>query len=604
MDFNAVFHRSTDNYCYMADEERLIINIETGTDVTCVNIIMGDPFANGILGGGEGWDGEPENIPYHKRLKNKLWWTTTVIPEYKRLKYYFEIMTDTEKWYYFEDGFLSEEQFRLEGRSHQCFVMPWMNPADVNHTPKWVNDTVWYQIFPERFCNGNTSNDPEGTLPWKEEGAVTNKEFYGGDFKGITDRIPYLAYLGITGIYLTPVNLSPTCHKYDTTDYELLDPSFGTEEEFIELVNTAHRAGIKVMLDGVFNHSGYNFTPWQDVLKKGPDSEYYDWFMINRWPLSDTGSKAKQGDYYTFAFFDGMPKLNTNNPKVQDYFIGVCERWVKKYNIDGIRLDVANEVSHVFCKKLRAKMKAIDEKIYILGEIWYDSIAWLRGDEFDAVMNYPLAESMKDFWLEKKSTNDDFEMTVNRLFTRYMNQTNDVMFNMLDSHDTKRLRSQVRNEGEFYQLLAVLFAMPGSPCIYYGTEIMMEGDHDPDCRRCMPWTKIDNGEFDDRIYIIKSLIELRKKEDLLKSRNFHFPHTYSNPRLIQFLKCGWGNDALEVLVNCSDEDVELKEGGEILFKMNLEEFSGDGNTVQTLKPYGILFRRNERLIDVEVDYVM
>ena len=583
MDFNAVYHRASDNYCYMADEERLIINIETGYDVKSVNIVKGDPFSNGILGGGEGWDGEPENIPFKKRLKNKLWWTTTIEPEYKRLKYYFEIITEDEKWYYFEDGFLSEDQFELEGRSRQCFVMPWMNASDVNRTPKWVNDTVWYQIFPERFCNGNSSNNPEGVLPWKEEGKVTNNEFYGGDLKGICNKIPYLKDLGITGIYLTPINLSPSCHKYDTTDYEMIDPHFGTEEELIELVDCAHQAGIRIMLDGVFNHSGKDFAPWQDVCKKGPESEYFDWFFVNKWPFDENTWNAKNGDYYTFAFADNMPKLNTNNPKVQEYFLSVCEKWVTKYKVDGIRLDVANEVSHTFCKKLRDRMKAISPDIYILGEIWHDSIAWIRGDEFDAVMNYPLAASMKDFWLEKDATNDDFEMTVNRLFTRYMQQTNDVLFNLLDSHDTKRLRSQVSGEGEFYQLLAILFAMPGSPCIYYGTEILMEGDFDPDCRRCMPWKKIEAGEFDESISIVKQLIALRKKEDLMRSRNFHFPRSYENKRVIQFLKAGWGNDGIEVLLNCSDEKQELEPAGEILFAMHA--------TQTEILPEGILIRR-------------
>lgn len=585
MNFNAVFHRASDNYCYMADEDRLIINIETGYDVKYVNIVKGDPFSNGILGGGEGWDGIAENIPYKKRLKNKLWWTTTIEPKYKRLKYYFEIITETEKWYYFEDGFLSEEQFELEGRSRQCFVMPWMNASDVNRVPKWVNDTVWYQIFPERFCNGNPENDPKGVLPWKEEGKVTNQEFYGGDLKGIIDKIPYLQDLGITGIYLTPINLSPSSHKYDTTDYERIDPHFGTEEEFMELVNTAHEAGIKIMLDGVFNHSGKNFAPWQDVCKKGPESPYFNWFFINKWPFEKKEWNAKNGDYYTFAFFDSMPKLNTNNPEVQEYFISVCEKWVSKYKVDGIRLDVANEVSHTFCKKLRERMKAINPDIYILGEIWHDSIAWLRGDEFDAVMNYPLAASMKDFWLEKNATNDDFEMTVNRLFTRYMQQTNDVLFNLLDSHDTKRLRSQVKSEGEFYQLLAILFAMPGSPCIYYGTEIMMEGDFDPDCRRCMPWSKIATGEYEESIRLVKSLIALRKKEDLMRSRNFHFPRTYENKRLIQFLKAGWGDDGIEVLLNCSEEKQDIKESGEILFAHHA--------TQTEILPEGILIRRVE-----------
>lgn len=146
MEFNAVYHQASDNYCYPLNEDELIINIKTGYDVKSVSIILGDPFAAGILGGGEYWDGKKEPIIYKKRLKNQIWWTTTVRPEYKRLKYYFELQTEEESWFYFEDGFVSSEQMHLEGRSRQCFVFPWMNPCDVPRTPAWVNDTVWYQI--------------------------------------------------------------------------------------------------------------------------------------------------------------------------------------------------------------------------------------------------------------------------------------------------------------------------------------------------------------------------------------------------------------------------------------------------------------------------
>ncbi len=585
MDFNGVYHRASDNYCYALDESRLIINIKTGYDVKEVNIYQGDPFKSGILGGGENWDGEKVKIAFKKRLKNQIWWTTTLEPEYKRLKYYFELITDTEKWYYFEDGFLSETQLHLEGRSRQCFVMPWMNPSDIAVTPAWVNDTVWYQIFPERFCNGDESLNPENTLPWRETESVKNSEFFGGDIPGITKKLDYLQELGITGIYLTPVNESPSSHKYDTADYWKIDSHFGTEDDFKELVKKAHEKGIRIMVDCVFNHSGEKFMPWQDVLQKGPESEYFDWFMINEWPINFKGGAAKKKQYYTFAFFDKMPKLNTNNPKVRRFFLDICKKWVEEYKVDGLRFDVANEVSHTFLKELHSEMKAINPDIYLLGEIWHDALGWLRGDEFDAVMNYPLGQSIKDFWIDKTLTNEDFEYTVNRCYTGYMQQTNDVLFNLLDSHDTKRLRSEVHSLDEFYQQLAVLFAMPGSPCIYYGTEIAMEGGHDPDCRRCMPWKKIEAGEFDDKIDIIKKLIALRKNEKLLQSRNFHFPAEYENPRVIHFTKVGWVDNYVEVIINCSEEAVKVSGDGEILFERHFK----DGELLQN----GILFRKNK-----------
>lgn len=583
MDFNAVYHRANDNYCYALNEDELVINIKTGYDVKYVNIICGDPFTAGILGGGESFVGEAMNIPFKKRLKNQLWWTTTIEPPYKRLKYYFELQTENEKWFYFEDGIISEEQMNIEGRSRQCFVMPWMNPSDVNVTPDWVNHTVWYQIFPERFCNGDAANDPEGVLPWRIKGSVRNDEFFGGDLKGIINKLDYLKELGISGLYLTPVNEAPSSHKYDTTDYRKIDPHFGDEETMIELVKEAHKREIRIMLDGVFNHCGKYFKPWQDVVEKGPDSEYYDWFMVLEWPFDFSKGAAREKQYYSFAFYDNMPKLNTNNRAVREYLVEVCETWVKKYDVDGIRLDVANEISHVFCKELRSRMKKIKPDIYILGEIWHDAMPWLRGDEFDAVMNYPLGESIKDFWIDKTLTNEDFEFTINRCYTGYMQQTNDVLFNLLDSHDTKRLRSDVKNMDEFFQQLAVLFTMPGSPCLYYGTEIAMEGGHDPDCRRCMPWEEIEAGEYEERIEIVKSLIKLRREEPLLRNRNFHFPNKINKPRVIEFTKVGWLDNYVEVIINCEEEDIEIPKEGEILFRRHYID--------STLLKNGILIRK-------------
>ena len=584
MDFNAVYHQASDNYCYPLNNDELIINIKTGYDVEEVSIILGDPFAAGILGGGEHWDGTEEPIIYKKRLKNQIWWTTTVRPEFKRLKYYFKLQTAEESWFFFEDGFVSDEQMHLEGRSRQCFVFPWMNPCDVPRTPAWVNDTVWYQIFPDRFCNGDHSIDPDNVVPWRDHGSVTNDECFGGDLAGITSKLDYLQNLGINGLYLTPINESPSNHKYDTTDYTKIDPRFGDEETLIHLVEEAHKRGIRVMLDGVFNHCGYYFAPWQDVLAKGPESKYYDWFMINEWQIDRNGQAAKKKQIYTFAFYDGMPKINTNNPEVRKYFVDICANWVEHYGIDGIRLDVANEVSHRFCKELHERVKGINPDIYILGEIWHNALPWLRGDEFDAVMNYPLGQSIKDFWIDKSLTNEDFEYTINRCYTSYMQQTNDVLFNLLDSHDTKRLRSDVKNLDEYFAQLAVLFAMPGSPCIYYGTEIAMEGSYDPDCRRCMPWTDIKAGKYAERSEIIATLIRLRRQEPLLKSRNFHFPDDYKDhKRVIQFQKVDFPDCYVEVLINCCEEDIEVEQQGEILLARHYID--------STLLSNGVLIRR-------------
>ena len=569
MEFTGVYHKTSEQMSYPLDEDRLVINLKTGYDVKKVFIHHGDPFDAGILGGNEKWTGKREEIVYTKRLPHQLWWTTTLTPPYKRCKYYFELHTEDEVWHYFEDGFLTEEQVNMEGRLLQYFIVPWMNPADVNRTPAWVNDTVWYQIFPDRFCNGNPGKKDPDVLPW-QTGKVTNSEKYGGDLEGIRQKLPYLQDLGITGIYLNPVMEAETNHKYDTTDYTKIDPSFGDDESMRRLVSEAQDRGIRIMLDAVFNHCGRKFHPWRDVQEKGPDSEYADWFMVQDWSEIGKHGDTRDGRFYSFAFADWMPKINTNNEEVINYFCHVCEDWIRKYDIDGIRFDVGNEVSHRFLKRMREHLKKIKPDIYLLGEIWHDASQWLAGDEYDSVMNYPLMSGIHDFFLDRTMGKDEFEYMVNRCYTMYMQQNNNVLFNLLDSHDTERLMNRFHDLDRFYQQLAVLFTLPGSPCIYYGTEIAMEGGFDPDCRRCMPWDQIGTEENQERIRQIKRLISLRKKEETFRSLHFHFPGRYENRRCAEYIKLDEEGRKTEVILNCSDEAAKVGEAGEVLFARNYQ----------------------------------
>ena len=564
MEFTGVYHKTSEQMSYPLDEERLIVNLKTGYDVKQVFIHHGDPYDAGILGGSEKWTGKREEIVYKKRLPHQLWWTTTLTPPYKRCKYYFELHTEDEVWYYFEDGFLTEEQVNMEGRILQYFIVPWMNPADVNRTPGWVNDTVWYQIFPDRFCCGDPAGNTPDVLPW-QTGTVTNREKYGGDLEGIRRKLPYLQDLGITGIYLNPIMEAETNHKYDTKDYTKIDPSFGDDETMKRLVSEAHERGIRIMLDAVFNHCGRKFAPWLDVQEKGRESEYADWFMVQDWDEIRKQGDTRDGRFYSFAFAEWMPKLNTNNEEVIDYFCKVCEGWLRKYDIDGIRFDVGNEVSHRFLKRVREHLKKIKPDIYLLGEIWHDASQWLAGDEYDSVMNYPLMSGIHDFFLDQTMGKEEFEYMVNRCYTMYMQQNNNVLFNLLDSHDTERLMNRFHDLDKFYQQLAVLFTLPGSPCIYYGTEIAMEGGFDPDCRRCMPWDEIGTDENRERISQMKTLIRLRKKEETFRSLHFHFPGSIENRRCVEYIKLDESGRKTEVLLNCSDEKIEIKEAGEILF---------------------------------------
>ena len=582
MEFAGVYHKTSEQMSYPCNERELIINLKTGYDVKRVFLHQGDPFEAGILGGNEKWVGKREEICYKKRLKHQIWWTTTLVPPYKRCKYYFELHTDKEVWYYFEDGFLKEEQLHMEGRMLQCFIVPWMNQADINVTPDWVNDTVWYQIFPDRFCNGTPEKNGEDILPWRT-GPVTNQERFGGNLAGIRKRLSYLKELGINGIYLNPIMEAESNHKYDTRDYTKIDPYFGDNEEFALLVKEAHELGIRIMVDAVFNHCGRRFAQWLDVEEKGEKSEFADWFMIHDWNALKKQGDTRDGRFYSFAFNEYMPKLNTNNEEVIRYFSDICKSWIRDFDIDGIRFDVGNEVSHRFLKRVRERVKSLKPDIYLLGEIWHDASQWLMGDEYDSVMNYPLMSGIHDFFLDKESTKEDFEYMVNRCYTMYMQQCNNVLFNLLDSHDTERLMNRLKNLNVFYQQLAVLFTMPGSPCIYYGTEIAMEGGHDPDCRRCMPWDEMDSEENRKCLEEMKKLIALRKSEKTFKSLYFHFPDTYREKRCVEYIKLDDAGNKIQVVLNCTKDSVDALDGGEILFARGYENGK--------LAPDGTLIRR-------------
>ena len=578
MNFGAIIHRTSDNFCYPLDKDTIQISLKTGYDIEKVNIIYGDPFLGGILGGNWKWSGEKLVIIEKIELDYHILWKIKLKPEYKRLKYYFELFSKDEKVYFYEDGFFYEDKFS----NGQCFVKPWLNPIDVKETPSWVNNTIWYQIFPDRFYNGDRTINPTNTLEWGSK-KPKNEDMYGGDLRGIIEKLDYLKDLGINGIYLTPIFKASSVHKYDTIDYYEIDEVFGNKETFKELVEKAHSKDIKIMLDGVFNHCGKEFPLWQDVLKNGPDSKYYNWFMINKWPIDTTKKGTEDKSFYSFAFTSNMPKLNTNNQEVVNYILDICEYWVKEFDIDGWRLDVANEISHYLCKEIRKRLKAIKPDIYILGEIWHDSIEWLRGDEFDSVMNYPLQSAITSFWKNTSMTNVEFMRKVNRCYETYMEQTNNVLFNLLDSHDTDRLIHRVEDENIFWQQLTILFTLVGSPCIFYGTEIALEGAYDPDCRACMPWDKIEQGIYNDKIEKLKKLINIRKEIEAFRNNNIEFLNEKENTRVIKYYKKD-NKQKFLITINASDKDINVEYKKEIFSNLL------NGNI---LSPKGILIERIE-----------
>lgn len=556
MDRGHIMHRATESECFCLNQEELEVRLYTGYDVKGAEICYEDPFESGIMGGNDKWAGSVEKPVMTKNLDGKKVWIFRLRPQYRRCRYFFRLWDEKECLFFYEDGCYTKEDLKLEGRKMQYFFFPWMNPSDINETPNWVNDTVWYQIFPDRFCNGDPSIDPEWVLQW-QNGPVRYDDWYGGDLRGMIQKIGYLRDLGVTGIYLTPVFKSTSNHRYNTWDYKKIDERLGDEKDLKELVKKAHEAGIRIMLDAVFNHCGWEFEPWQDVLAKGKLSKYFDWFFIHQWPFDVEEYSTRDGRYDSFAFYSSMPKLNTNNPEVIAYFEEICSYWLTEWGIDGIRFDVGNEVSHTFLKALRTKLKKLNPDVYLLGEIWHDSISWLRGDEYDSVMNYPLVESIHNFFIDKHADASKLEHSMNRCYTMYYEQTNQVLFNLLDSHDTERLITRTGDLNEFYQQLALVFLMQGSVCIYYGTELAMEGGPDPDCRRCMPWDEIEAGVYDDKITKMKQLIRIRKEHLAAREGKIEWDLEFE-PRLIHLKKLSAnGQDLLELYLNASDHNVTI-----------------------------------------------
>lgn len=568
MNLSAVYHISTDNFCYPLNENELVVKLQSDYDVDRVELVWGDPFECGLFGGGAAWEGTHLDMTNTLTLQNHKIWQSIVEPKYKRCRYYFILHSGEEAFYMFEDGFKNYDEFKSYKGRRQDFFFPWINSSDIIKPSEWVNDTIWYQIFPDRFCNSGTDRGRKYHNWSSPDKKASNAYLYGGDLKGVTSKLDYLKELGITGLYFTPINESPSNHKYNTTDYTKIDSSFGNDDDIKNLVKEAHSRGIRVMLDGVFNHCGEEFAPWQDVLKNGRESRYYNWFMINKYPFSKIGGRSKKGEYYSFAFVDGMPKLNTNNPEVIQYFVNVCTFWVKEYDIDAIRLDVSDELSHNFNKQLRKALFEIKPDFFICGETWHNSMAWLRGDEFDSIMNYSLQEIIDSFWHNDNITAKDFEHQVNFCYNQYPIQTNNAMLNLLDSHDTMRLITRCENnEDIFYQELTALFTLSGSVCIYYGTEIGLEGGYDPDCRRPMPWKEIEKGRYDSRIATMKQLITMRKSHKVLRCGDIRFING-GNDRVLCYEKFG-DEKVVRIILNCSDDKIKVDEGN-VLFSRNLE----------------------------------
>ena len=403
-------------------------------------------------------------------------------------------------------------------------------PSDF-HTPEWARGALIYQVFPDRFCKVG-SPDLTGKLQpytvhdnWFEEvswqptpeGIVLNNDFYGGNFRGITSKMDYIASLGVTILYLNPIGMAFSSHRYDTGDYKVPDPMLGTMEDFAELCKTAHDHGIKVILDGVYSHTGSDsryFNRSGNFPELGAyqsqQSPYYTWFTFHQWP----------NNYNSWWSFDTLPTVNKMDPAFTQYIItgedSVIAHWLKA-GCDGFRLDVADELPDEFLKLLYDRVKELNPDALVLGEVWEDASnktaygqrrTYFTNAELDSVMNYPFRTAILNF-MRGRDSGYQLKSTVMSIVENYPPEVVQCNMNLLGTHDTPRIltalvddfdgsreekarRRLSRNSLDVARDRLMMasflqYTLPGSPSLYYGDEACMEGYKDPFNRRPYPW---------------------------------------------------------------------------------------------------------------------
>lgn len=514
MEHSFLFHRPKSEYAYAYDKEHIQLLLRTKrNDFSSVFLRYGDPFEWITSSDKSLWVYHEEEMHVRYQTHDYDYYFIQVQPKTKRLQYAFILYDKVDVYAFTPRGVISDHE-KMGDMSY--FKFPYLHESDLHETPSWVKDRMWYQIFVDRF-----SPDPDHTFLTPDQ-PVQNAKHYGGTLKGITYHLDYLKDLGINGIYLTPIFLSPTAHKYDTTDYFQIDPNFGTKDDLIDLVKKAHSFDIKVILDGVFNHAGFFHPFFQDVIKHEQISLYQDCFYIKRYPvvnfpLNGFGKPINYRgiplNYETFSFQPSMPKWRTSNPIVQNYLLDVVSYWIRETDIDGWRLDVSNELSHDFLRQIKKRARSVKQDSVIIGENWDESLPWLMGDQLDSVMNYELSFVIWDFISNQISTEKFIEI-VTEQYIKTPKSVLENLFNHIGCHDTMRIKTRCHNNTHLVKIAYLLmFLSPGTPMIYYGDEIGLEGEHDPDNRRLFSW---DQTTWDMDVYdFIKRLISLRKQDNEL-----------------------------------------------------------------------------------------
>ena len=413
-----------------------------------------------------------------------------------------------------------------------------------NLPPRWVRDAVFYQIFPERFANGDPTNDPRKTDPWGSRPG--HYRYQGGDLAGITDHLTHIEELGATALYLNPIFTSPSNHKYDVADYNHIDPHLGELADFRGLMAQLERRGMRIVLDGVFNHSGDKHPAFRDLFERGSASPYAAWYMVDSFPIAP----PERPNYAAWNGYGHLPELRTDHPDVLAHLHGAVRRWMAE-GIDGWRLDAAERLEHRFWRTFRNVVReapgGVEEDAFLLGEIWADPRAWLEGDELDGVTGYRFRRACVAFFGEQSISAGEFARSLRTLLRAHPMVVTEAMVNLLGSHDTARWNTVCGGDAERAKLgLLFLLTWPGAPLIYYGDEVAMKGDRDPDNRRAFDWTE---STWDrDLLHAIRQGLRVRRESPALRNALVDFRVAETDGGLL-YMDRREGKDRAGVLVN-------------------------------------------------------
>lgn len=440
--------------------------------------------------------------------------------------------------------------------------------SDALSTPDWVRDAIFYQIFPDRFARSAHLPKPDHLEDW--EAVPTLRGYKGGDLYGIIEHLDHIETLGANALYLTPIFQAASNHRYNTHDYFQVDPMLGGTQALRELLDTCHARGMRVILDGVFNHAGRGFFPFHDLLESGASSPYHNWFHVLSFPLNAYHPQRGLG-YRAWWGHASLPKFNISTPAVREFLWSVATHWLA-FGIDGWRLDAPNEIDdNTFWQELRRRCRAVNPEAYLVGEIWGEASRWLQGDQFDAVMHYELtravfgfvaADSLNQVEIRKGAykqitplSAEGFAEAINRQQRTYRPEVTAVQFTLLGSHDPARALTIV-GEDESALRLALLFQLTylGAPCLYYGDEIGVTGNHDPYNRQGMPWNKPESWNRALLEYL-QRLIGLRREHAALRRGSYRT--LYARSGLYAFAR-ELRDECFLIVFNVNQHPVTLK----------------------------------------------